>query len=74
MGVPDFESVGREFESLRAHPIKVFQIQSPLPVGSEDCLSLRVQEAVVNQPKFNEEIWPELKWEQWKDTAETLHA
>jgi predicted nucleic acid-binding protein len=22
---------------------------------------------------FNGETWPELHWEQWKDTADTLH-
>lgn len=27
----------------------------------------------MNQPILNEDTWPELRWEQWKDTAETLH-
>ncbi len=27
----------------------------------------------MNQPTSNQEKWPELDWEQWKDTAETLH-
>ncbi len=27
----------------------------------------------MNQQTSNEQTWPELKWEQWKDTAETLH-
>jgi hypothetical protein len=27
----------------------------------------------VNQPMLNLETWPELTWEQWKDTADTLH-
>jgi Family of unknown function (DUF5996) len=27
----------------------------------------------VNQPMLNRETWPELTWEQWKDTADTLH-
>ena len=27
----------------------------------------------MNQPILNGQIWPELDWEQWKETADTLH-
>ncbi len=27
----------------------------------------------MNQPILNEETWPELQWEQWRETADTLH-
>lgn len=27
----------------------------------------------MNQPTLSREPWPELEWEQWKDTADTLH-
>ncbi|HEY0758860.1 MAG TPA: DUF5996 family protein [Acidisarcina sp.] len=27
----------------------------------------------MNPPSLDEQAWPELDWEQWKDTAETLH-
>ncbi|HEY6464781.1 MAG TPA: DUF5996 family protein [Candidatus Acidoferrales bacterium] len=27
----------------------------------------------MNQPILNRERWPELEWQQWKDTADTLH-
>ena len=35
--------------------------------------SLTRSKVAMNQSILNREIWPELNWEQWKDTAATLH-